>query len=218
MTIVHRNCAAAVLTVAAMLLSACTINAPARQAPALYDLGPPASSSHRERNIPGTLLIPTVGSAPWLDSTGIVYRLNYEDSNRLHAYNTSRWVTTPAMMLTEGLRSRFAGPVERVVGAVDGTRADHVLRVDLEDYTQSFDAPDHSTVTVRARATLVDSRTRTVVAQRTFTAARDAQPNAAGAADALAEGTTEVIENMLDWAAQNLKNSGAASTAERNAR
>lgn len=197
--------AAAMVLIIAAALSACTINAPARDAPALYDLGPYTATPRRELHIPGTLLIPAVASPAWLDTTGIVYRLGYEDANRLHAYNTSRWVSTPAMMLTEALRSRFAGPVDRVVGATDGAQADYVLRVDLDDYTQSFDAPDRSSVALRARATLVDRRTRAVMAQRTFTAARAAEPNAAGAADSLAECTGDAIENMLDWVAQNLK-------------
>jgi len=209
---------AALGCIAAVALPACTINAPAREAPALYDLGPRAAAGRRDRRIPGTLLIPAVASPAWLETTGIVYRLNYDDPNRLRAYNTARWVSTPAMLLTEELRSRFAGPVDQVVGAVDGTQADYVLRVDLEDYTQSFDAPDRSRVALRVRATLVDRRTRAVMAQHAFTAGRAAEPNAAGAADALADCAGEMIENMLDWVAQNLKNSGAPSTADRSAR
>ncbi|MGE5524682.1 MAG: ABC-type transport auxiliary lipoprotein family protein [Rhodospirillaceae bacterium] len=204
--------------VSAAAVSACTINAPARDAPALYDFGPHASATRSERRIPGTLLIAAVTAPAWLDTTGIVYRLNYEDSNRLRAYNESRWVATPAMLLTEALRMRFAGPAEQVVSAADGAQADRVLRVDLEDYTQAFDAPTRSRVAIRARATLVDRRSRAVVAQQTFAATRDAEPNAAGAADALAECAGEVVENVLDWVAQKLKNSAAASTAERSSR
>lgn len=201
------------------LLAACTINAPARVAPALYGIGETPAAAGRERpRIAGTLMIPSVAAPAWLDTTGIVYRLGYEQANRLRAYNESRWVATPATLLTEALRSRFAGPVERVVSGVDGANADDVLRVELEDYTQTFSAPGRSHVNVRARATLVDRGTREIVAQRTFSVEREAAPNAEGAASALAASSTDLIENLLDWVAQNLKNSGAASTAKRSAR
>lgn len=206
------------LVAAAAAPAACTINAPARVAPALYGISEAQAAPRERPSIPGTLMIPAVAAPAWLDTTGIVYRLGYEEANRLRAYNESRWVATPATLLTEELRSRFAGAVERVVSGVDGARADEVLRIELEDYTQTFSAPGRSKVGLRARATLVDRRTREVVAQRTFSMERDAPPNAAGAAAALAESSAGFIENLLDWVAQNLKNGGAASTAQRSAR
>jgi cholesterol transport system auxiliary component len=212
-----RACACAMTgAVLALLLSACAINAPVREAPALYDLGEDGTGRERARSIPGTLLIPPVGSPSWLETSGIVYRLNYDDPKRLRAYSNSRWAASPAMLLTEELRSRFAGPAEGVVSATDGAHADHVLRLYLEDYTQSFDRPEASRVGIRARATLVDTSSRNVVAQKTFQIDREAPPNAAGAASALARGTDELVQNLLDWVAQNLNNKGVASTARRN--
>lgn len=195
----------------ALLPAACTINAPAREAPALYGLGEHVDHAGRAGTIPGTLLIPAVRSPAWLETTGIVYRLNYVDPKRLRAYSNSRWVAPPGTLLAEELRSRFAGPAERVVSGADGAHADHVLRIDLEEYTQSFDAPGSSRVTVRARATLVGTATRDIVAQRTFTVERAAPPDAAGAAAVLAQCTAEFIENLLDWVAQNLKNTRAVT-------
>jgi cholesterol transport system auxiliary component len=213
-----RLCQAALVAAAVLLLPACTFNAPSREAPALYGLGEHAGHAGQRHSIPGTLLIPPVGSPAWLETTGIMYRLNYDDPQRLRAYTSSRWVASPAMLLTEELRSRFAGRAERVVSGTDGAQADSVLRVELEEYTQSFDVPEHSRVTLRARATLVDRKSRDIVGQRTFRVEREAAPNAAGAAATLAECSAQFIENLLDWVAENLKNSGAASTAQRSAR
>ncbi len=208
------------LAAAALLLAGCTINAPQRTAPAIYDLGEPSAGRVSARAVPisAILLIPPVGAPPWLESTGITYRLAYESPRRLHAYSGSRWAATPATLLTEELRSRFTGVASGVVSAVDGTQAEYVLRVYLEDYTQTFEAADRARVTVRARATLVEAAARRVVAQHTFDIGREAAPDAAGAASALAGTTDELVENLLDWVAQNLKNTGASSTAKRSAR
>lgn len=175
-------------------------------APAVYDFGDRPSARAGERHIGAALIVPAVSSPPWLETTRIVYRLNFDDPKRLRAYSDSRWVAAPALLLTEELHSRLATSGEQVVNGPDGARADYVLRVELEDFQQSFDTPDSSRVVARVRATLVDKASRNIVARHTFSAGKNAAPNAAGAASALAESSIQLVENLLDWAAQNLKN------------
>jgi cholesterol transport system auxiliary component len=204
-----------VLCWSAFVVAACTINAPARVAPVVYDLGEQPPPSDGQRHVPYTLLVPAVTAPPWLDTTRIAYRLGYQDPRRVLAYNNSRWAATPPMLLTEAVRARFAGAAERVVSGVDGAQADYVLRVDLEDFSQAFDAPDRSRVAVRARATLVDRRTHAIVAQRTFRIVHPAPPDAAGAARVLATASAELIRQLLDWTAQNLNNTGRPDDTKR---
>jgi ABC-type uncharacterized transport system, auxiliary component len=202
----HAGRVACALAGAALMLAACAIDGPARIAPAVYDLGDRPSTDGGERRIRAALMVPTVGAPPWLESTRIVYRLNFDDPKRLRAYRNSRWVATPALLLTEEVRSRLAVSAGQVVSGADGGRADYVLRMELQDFQQSFDTPDSSHVVTRVRATLVDRANGSIVAQHTFSVDKNAAPNAAGAASALAESSIELVENLLDWAAQNLKN------------
>lgn len=190
-----------------MCLSACTLlNPERREPPSVFDLGPqPAYTNPAAAAIAATLLIPTVNASPWLDNTGIQYRLVYQDASRPETYAQNRWAVAPALMLTEHLRARFAGASRGVVSAQDGARADYVLRIELEDFSQSFDSAKASSATVRLRASLIDLTTRALQSQRTFSAQRPAAPNAPGAVQALAAASDAVVEELLVWTTQTLK-------------
>src|SRR5689334_19050833 len=134
------------------VLSACSLGPPQREPSASYDLGPARAAAAPGQAIAATLLLPDVSAPGWLDGNGIVYRLNYENAARPQAYAGSRWVAPPAALLTQRLRSRFAQRARGVVTGADGVRADYVLRVDLEDFSQVFSTQASSQVALRARA------------------------------------------------------------------
>ena len=185
-------------------LSAC-LGPEKRDTPSLFDLGPQRSLATYSANLPyavdATLLIPSVSASPWLDNTGIQYRLFYQDISRPDVYAQNRWVMTPAQMLTERLRARFAGAARGVVSVQDGVKADYALVVELEDFSQSFAAAQSSKATVRLRASLIDLTTRALLAQKRFSAEQPAAPNAPGAAQSLAAASDAVIEELVAWAA-----------------
>ena len=146
-------------------------------------------------------------SAPaWLDSPAVVYRLAYQDAARQYVYANSRWATQPGALIGQRLRGRLAAASEGgvIVGA-DGARADYSLRIELEDFSQSFDTANSSQANVRLRATLIDLNTRALHAQKSFGVARPAAPNAPGAAQSLAVASDAVVEELLAWATQSLK-------------
>jgi cholesterol transport system auxiliary component len=177
-----------------------------RYSPSVFDLGPqPSYASRFTSGIEATLLIPAISASPWLDNTGMQYRLAYQDASRPDAYAQNRWAVAPALMLTERLRARFAAASRGVVTAQDGAKADYALRIELEDFSQLFDSAQSSTGAVRLRATLIDLNTRALQAQRTFSAQRPAAPNAPGAAQALAAASDALVEELLVWATQTLK-------------
>jgi len=64
-------------------------------------------------------MVPEASAPGWLDSTGIAYRLTYIDSARPQVYAQSRWVDSPAALLTQRMRTRFAA-VGPVVNGCDG--------------------------------------------------------------------------------------------------
>jgi len=179
------------------ILAACGGSPPA--AVGVYDLGPPAAAPATK--IGAVILVPTVAAPLWLDTTAIVYRLNYQDAARARTYAQSRWAGTPAEMVGNQLRNRLALVASGgVVGATDGARADYALRLELEDFSQAFDAVDASRGVVKVRATLIDLASRNVLAQRSFVVERPAPTaNADGAVRALGQGSGVLVEQVVAW-------------------
>ena len=196
---------AACCVVLASALAACTFEAPVSAVPTLYDFGPPPAYARSNPAVPGTVIIAPVRAPAWLEDTGIVYRLLYEDAARTQTYATSRWAADPASLLTDRLRSRMAAIAGSVVAPTFGARSDYTLRVELEDFSQHFQAPSQSRVALRARATLLASEGRTVLAQQAFEVERPAQPSAPGAVKALAEAADAFTEELVKWTAANAK-------------
>lgn len=188
------------------LITACALGPEKRDAPAAFDLGPQRLSMAAAHSINATLLIPPVTASPWLDSPNMQYRLNYQDPSRPDAYAQNRWTMSPALLLTERLRARFAVASRGVVGIQDGAIAGYALRIELEDFSQSFDDAKSSKVTTRLRASLINQSTRALHAQRTFSTERPAAPSAPGAAQALAVASDAVIEVLVMWPGQSIKN------------
>jgi cholesterol transport system auxiliary component len=198
----------------AALTAGCSINRPESALPVSFDLGPAPSYARSAPAISGALLIPQVSAPPWLDEERIVYRLLYEDASRPQAYAMSRWTAEPASLVTARLRSRFAAVSRGVVTPSDGARSDYTLRVDLEDFSQAFEQPGESRVTLRARATLLATAERRLIAQQLFDLQRPAPPNAAGAVKTLTEATDAFVEALVAWTVQNVKNRDARSVTK----
>jgi cholesterol transport system auxiliary component len=187
-----------------LLLNGCALGPSEREIVVSYDLGPPRLHAQGGSGAKATLMLPAVVAPAWLDSRGIVYRLEYLDTARPQTYAKSRWVDSPAALLTQRVRSRFAADMP-VVGTGDGARADYALRIEIEDFSQSFNAADRSQATIRMRVTLVNLLNHTLHAQRTFSAEQPAAPTAGGGARALGLAADAAIENLLAWTILQLK-------------
>lgn len=176
-----------------------------KEQPAGYDLGPLKNYPRETPGIDVALLLPDVSAPAWLDNQGIVYRLNYQDATQPRVYAHSRWAASPALLISQRVRNRFAAAASGIVTAGDGTRADYALRIDLEDFSQAFDAESRSRVSMRVRASLINIVGRALVAQRTFALERPAAPNAEGAVKAFSEASDAMIDSLFEWTAQSLK-------------
>src|SRR5262249_35107416 len=147
-----------------------------KDVPAMYDLGAPRSYAQNEPRVRPSLLVYSVNAPSWLETPGIIYRLNYRDAARQQIYATSRWASPPAVLLTQRLRARLAAASDGgIVSAADGARADYSLRVELDDFSQVFDGAQDSRGVVVARASIVNLARRSVLAQKTFTVERAAE-------------------------------------------
>jgi len=193
-----------VVTLAA-LSGGCGLGPQIREQLVSYDLGPLRSHARENPGIDVALLLPDVTAPVWLDNQGIIYRLNYQDAAQTRVYSNSRWAASPAQLLSQRMRNRFAAAAGSIVTAGTGARADYALHIDLEDFSQAFDSESQSRVSMRLRASLISVAGRTLVAQHTFELERPAAPNAEGAVKALGATSDAMIERLLEWTAQSLK-------------
>ena len=188
-----------------LMLAACAFERPISHVPTSFDLGPPPAYARANPAIPGIVLVAPVTAAAPLDDSGIVYRLLYQDAAKPQVYAESRWTDEPARLVTERIRARLGAMAKGVVAPNFGVRSDYAVRVDLLDFSQYFDAPGQSRAALRARATLVESDSRRVLAQRNFELERPAGGDAAGAVKALTEAVDVFIEELARWTVENAK-------------
>jgi cholesterol transport system auxiliary component len=175
-------------------------------APARHDFGPAAPLPATAAMLPAPVAIGTVVAPDWLDSHALAYRLLWDTPGRLRTYAGTSWAAAPSALLAERLRERTAtrGGSARV-HAAEGAAPVAVLRVDLAEFAQWFDAPDQARAVVRVRASLLSALTRVPIAQQAFSSERPcATPDAPGAVSALIVASQQVVDDLLDWTAKTL--------------
>jgi len=195
----------AVLLLSLALVAGCAVGPQARDSVASYDFGLARADKEASPRLQHDLVVAAPVAPAWMDSTGIYYRLAYQDASRPQAYAQSRWVMPPAALLGQSLRARIARASNAAVFTpADGARADYALRLELEEFSQVFDAADRSRAVVRLRASLI--RNRAVVAQQGFSVERAAATaNAEGGVRALIAASDEAGNALIDWLAANMK-------------
>lgn len=200
--------ACGIFLLASWALAGCALpDKPVR--PTVYDFGP------------GTLSTPTAGppllaalavaeieAPPALDGTSVLYRLAYADDQQLKVYALARWSMTPAQLVRQRLRERLGqrrallNPGE---GGLAGAPPPHTLRIELEEFSQLFAAPDQSVGLLRLRATVVQPGTsgEKLVAQRSVTVQRPASSaDAMGGVRALTAATDAAVQEIEQWLLQ----------------
>jgi cholesterol transport system auxiliary component len=174
--------------------------------PALYDFGAgplatPVSASPQAANGPA-LALNSVQSVAALDGAAVLYRLAYADAQQLRAYALARWTMPPAQLLQQRLRERLSQ--QRAVLNPDEGAA-RVLQIELEEFSQVFDAPGQSKGLLRLRATLLQATPAgdRLVAQRNVIVQRPApSADAAGGVRALTAATDAAVEEISQWLQQ----------------
>jgi cholesterol transport system auxiliary component len=195
----------AALLLSLALLSGCALGPQSREGTANYDFGLPRADKEPSPRLQHDLVVAEVAAPAWMDNSGIYYRLAYQDVTRPQAYAQSRWVMPPAALLGQRLRAGIARASKAAVFApADGVRADYTLRLELEEFSQVFDAADKSRAVLRLRASLI--RNRAIVAQQAFNVEHAAAtPNAEGGVRALIAASDQAGDSLIDWLAANLK-------------
>jgi cholesterol transport system auxiliary component len=191
--------------------------------PAVYDFGPgPLQTlpSTRIANLP-TVVLADLQTSPALDGTAVLYRLTYADAQQLKPYALARWSMPVAQLIRQRLREHLGqrrtvlNPGELLVPAPPRGAAAAVavakpaptlmLRVELEEFSQLFSAPDQSTGLLRLRATVSHSGpgSEAPLAQRSFIVQQAATtPDASGGVRALTAATDQAVQDLGVWLAQ----------------
>lgn len=158
--------------------------------PVSYDFGsPPVAEAV---SMPGKRSL-EVRMPGWLDTQGIDYRLAYADAAQMHEYALSRWVGPPSQLIQQRLAQRLR---TAPVGAGRGTC---LLRIELNEFAQVFETPQHSQGVLRAHAWWLDSNRKPLV-DRAFVLLQTAQSqDARGGAQALAATVDVLGSELLAW-------------------
>ena len=174
-------------------LTGCGVGPKPRESVAAYDFGLPAAA----RPVPVKVLSQALVTAPnWMDTPQIHYRLAYASAAsaaRPATYAQIRWVSTPSNLIEARLKERA------VAGGVLLGGPGPALRVELDEFSQVFDAEKTSRAVLRARATIATGRD--VTAQKAFLIEVPAgTPDGPGGALALGEAANRLIDDVLAWA------------------
>jgi cholesterol transport system auxiliary component len=162
-----------------------------------FDFGPEPQRSLPK--ISAVLQVPSVSAPEWLESTTIQYRLGYRDPQTVYTYSTGRWVAPPNSLLTSRLKTAL-GSGAGVASPTDAIRAGCIVRVALEDFSQTFDSQQSSHVVARARASLVANDGKALISQQVFTADRPtATADLSGAVGALGASGDALVGDISGW-------------------
>jgi cholesterol transport system auxiliary component len=194
--------ATVLVSAAALLLAGCASGGKAPNN-VTYDFGSPvpacatAAASTAAANLPALVVTDVTGN-PAFDSERMYYRLNYADPLQARPYANSRWTTTPLQLLTQRFKSRVGQAGIKVLSPTDASTGVPLLRIDVDDFTHTFDSTSGSYGQVIMRASLFQGRT--LVDQRTFSSKVNASTaDASGGARALAQATDAVAADMIGW-------------------
>lgn len=199
----------------AVLLAGCSAlpDKPARSL--MYDFGPgplTAAPATRQAPLPPLAIddISTPGGA--LDNMAVLYRLGYLDAQQLRPYSQARWSMPPAQLVRQRLREQLSQrrPVFDAREGVALNRSQNAalplqLRLELEEFSHFFTAPETSVGLIRLRATLIEVTPagEKLLGQRSVVVQRPApSADAPGGVRALTAATDAAIEALDQWLQQ----------------
>ena len=133
------------------------------------------------------------------NSSNIFY---LDAGHRQQPYSYSRWYETVDTMLENKLLLAIerANVAKTVVGKISGATTSWRLEIAVFDFIQDFTQKERSKARVSLLATLLDNRSKKVVAAKLFTKEIPSpSDDARGGVEALNEATDEVVREMIGW-------------------
>ena len=160
-----------------------------------YDFGLPGAAGAPAGQ---DVFLADIRAADWLNTTDMLYRLEYRDPRVLTPYSASRWAGTPAAMLTMRLRESVGNGTP-----VRGRQTRCGLTLFLSEFSHVFATEQDSRAVVHLRATLTVTATSERPSVREFRIEQPApSPNAAGAAAAFSDVAAALARQLNAWIAE----------------
>ncbi len=195
-----------IIIIGFILLVGCSFSGDKPASLALYDLGLKPAAKTQITPINVSITMAEITAPVWLASPAMQYRLAYHDPARTYHYAHSRWVTSPAKLLTRRIQDELVQHVRKgVVSSYEGLKSDYALHIELEEFTQVFDQPQSSRAMIHLRANLVDRATRQLLSQQKFSAEQaTTTADAAGAVTALIQLSDQISGEIMQWLVSQL--------------
>lgn len=155
-----------------------------------YDLG---GVSNEANGAPAIVpAIVEVRAPSWLSSAAMQYRIDYSAPASREVFAESRWAGHPSEMLQRQVSTRLA---------TDAPGAGSCrLRVDLDEFVQSFASPEQSRTELIARVALITPRDEFTLARQTFVVRVDApSADARGGVAAHRDGARKFGNQIVEW-------------------
>jgi cholesterol transport system auxiliary component len=181
----------------------------------MYDFGPGPLATQpttRQAPLPPLALDDVSTSGGALDNMAVLYRLGYADAQQLRPYSQARWSMPPAQLVRQRLREKlgqrraiFSAGSSVALNRSQGAVLPLLLRLDLEEFSHFFSAPNTSVGLIRLRATLLEVTPagEKLVGQRNLIVQRPApSSDAPGGVQALTAATDAAIEEIDQWLQQ----------------
>lgn len=170
-------------------------------AAAIYDLGLAEAVSPAPAVLPSQI---EVRAPSWLATSAMQYRLDYRQPAQRQVFAESRWAAPPAEMLQRRLLQALSAP--------SSTGGGCRLRLEMDEFTQAFDAPEASTAVIIARAELLPPRGENALARRMFALREPASgADAKGGVTAFRKAGERLTNEIAGWMAGPA--AGAATAA-----
>lgn len=147
---------------------------------------------------PLQLSLADINAPAALDSTAMLYRLQYDNGQQLKPYALHRWSMPPAALLSQRLKAQMATSGIQVAQQGEAAQSWPLLRIDLDEFSQVFSSASHSNAHIDLRASV--SKNNILIAQRRFqqqVSARSA--DAPGGAAAMQQATDQLIQELNIW-------------------
>lgn len=181
----------------------------------MYDFGPGPLATQpttRQAPLPPLALDDIATSGGALDNMAVLYRLAYTDAQQLRPYSQARWSMPPAQLVRQRVREKlgqrravFSAGSSVALNRSQNAALPLLLRLDLEEFSHFFTAPNASAGLIRLRATLLEITPagEKLVGQRNVIVQRPApSSDAPGGVQALTAATDAAIEELDQWLQQ----------------
>ena len=161
--------------------------------PAIYDLGLAGAVSPAPAVLPSQI---EVRAPSWLATSAMQYRLDYRQPAQRQVFAESRWAAPPAEMLERRLFQALSAP--------SSTSGGCRLRLEVDEFTQAFEAPEASTAVIVARAEVLPPRGENALARRMFELREPASSaDAKGGVTAFRKAGERLTAEIAGWMAES---------------